>query len=977
MNRKIFSLVWMMALVCAVTARAYVYHETTNKVVSFDYSGFSYTYIDADGVEKTAMLTDEARGTEQICALLKEVYVNPEIPGIHYGYDFDGTQSRKMDYDFYGHLYTGSGFSWQRNSPRETFPNPNQDGMTMLLVSINDTWKSTMVNNNTTPEEHIRLSFSSARLMTAFTRVHDPENPGYLYQINDVSTNRFFFISKGKPRASHTRPLYRLYEQISPVKGDNGHVTDNFIDEMRAGHSFLCYHDCSEMTTIGKTNAPHWFSISNSGENYNLSNLTIFIPDRRFEPQHDPNGVVADNVKQIEVNGKRYFVDYGNSNDTNVDNIITEVMPKVLVYTVDLQATATPSEQDGYYDVHLTWDTNFTLENLDTQVPQQFYVYIIDGNNRVLLSTIVDQPTEDREHTYQVEQTNDTQTFSYIVSAHPINFDNDGNMLLDEDGKPLVTVSAESPVRTVIIPGRHSAFFTQAQEYRSRFEAKNINQQYNVYKNTMTIRPNSSDDYLSIKNNGEAYQVIRTDADGNRALVASVLFTPVDGTQEYEYTVTYNASTQVTNPVFDDETPVTSGRLTGFNNSTVVVIDRFLASTKDNDHSDRYIYSFEQLNEDGEMENFSNSFTVPVFKTTNEVGGQEHTFDEVWADTDHSAKAFPTNSITFDALSDPSANLIEYSILRTDYQYKKQTKIAKAEHSNNFDRYSLYSISEDGIINDFLGTVSITDDAPSITLPDNNNKDYNQRMLYAPVITTLYAGDINKKNTYGCDFKTMYYPQLTLTVNNIKKTVPFGKDGITVMGYYAKMFLTPSIPLSNMYAYYYRVWRVMEGETVLVAETLLNNEEDFSEPGPEPGTFYWATRYAPLRETFPEEAPWVEDIYLDLPFNGNKYVTYIARLYATTVNPDDVPEIDRMNIKSQNQTEDPKEYFIAEATKRVIYNKDVVTAIDDVDVDDDAQVAAITYYNVLGVPSSRPYAGINIVEMRFTDGKIKTVKVIK
>ena len=970
MERKVISLVWLMALVCAVTIRANVYHETTNKVVSFDYSGFSYTYTDADGVEKTAMLTDEARGAEQIAALLKEVYVNPAIPGIHYGYDYNGMQSRKVDYDFYGHL--GAGYSWQKNSPLEFFPNPEQDGMTLLLVSINDTWKYNMVNNSTSPLEHIRLCYSSARLMTAFTRVNDSENPGYIYQINDVSTNRFFFISKGKPRASYTRPLYRLYEQISPVKGDNGHTTDDFIDEMRAGHSYLCYHDCSEMSTIGKTNAPHWFSISNSGENYTLSNLTIFIPDRRFEPQHDPDGVVPDNVKEITYQGKRYFVDYGNSNDPNPDNIVTEVMPKVLVYTVDLQATATPSEQDGYYDVNLTWDTNFSHDNLDVDVPQHFYVYIIDSNNRVLLSSIVEQPTQERHHTYQVEQTNDMQTFSYIVSAHPINYDNNGQILLDEDGKPLVTVSAESPVRTVTIPGRHSAFFTQAQEYRSRFEVKNINQQYNVYKNTMSIHPNSADDYLSIKNNQSAYEVVRTDDEGNRAVVAQVQFTSVPGTQEYEYTVQYNASTQVTNPVFDEEEPVTSGRLTGFNNSTVIVIDRFLASTKNNDHSDKYIYSFEQLNDEGEMENFSNSFTVPVFKTASEVGGHEHSLAEVWADTDHSAKAIPTNDITFDAIKDPSANLMEYSVFRTDYQYKKLTKIAKAEHSNNFDRYSLYSISEDGMINDFLGTVSITDDAPHITLPDNNNIAYNQRSLYVPVITALYGGDVNKKNTYGCDFKTMYYPQLELDVYYLEKTNPFWVNGMPMMGYNAAMRLTPKIPLSDMNAYYYRVWRVIDGETVLLAETLLNNQEDISGSVSDAG---WATWYASLKETFPMEDPWVNDIFVDLPLNGSKYVTYIARLYATTVDRDDVPEMGEMTTMSQNQVNERKEYFIAEATKRVIYNKDVITAIDD--VDDDAEVASVTYYNVLGVPSNRPYAGVNIVETRFTNGKVKTAKVIK
>ena len=973
MKAKAVLLISLLALMCSFGARAYVYHNQTTKVTHFDYSGFTYTYTDANGVEQTARLTDEATSTEQIVALLKEVYVNRNIPGIHYGYDFNGMQSRKIDYNFCGHQGASAtaGFPWQRPAAGEVFPNPDQDGMTMLLVTISDNWKVSYAS--TDPIEYISRCYTSARLMTNFTRVNDSNNPGYIMQVNDVNTNRFFFISKGKPRSSYTRPLYRLYEQISPVKGDDGQITNDFITEMRAGNPYLVYHDCSEMGTIGGAGTPHWFTISNNGENFNLSNLTIFIPDRRFEPQHDPEGVVKDNISGITYNGKRYFVDYGDSNDPDESKWHKDIMPKVLMYIVNLEAKATPSETDGYYDINLNWDTNFTFENLNVDVPQHFYVYILDGNNRVKLATVVDQPTTAREHTYSVEQTIDPQTFSYIVTAHPINYDNNGNMLLDDEGNPLITVSAESQVRTVTIPGRHSAFFIQAQEYRSRYEATGVNSQYNVYKNKMSIHPSSYDDYLSIKNDEHAYEVVRTDADGNRSVVAQVQFTFEPDTQVYNYTVTYNADSQVTDPVFDDEEPVTSGQLTGFDNSTVIVIDRFLASTKNNDHSDHYVYTFEQLSDDDEAELCSNSFTVPVFKTTNAVGGEEHTHEEVVADTDHSAKAIPSNTITFSALTDPTANLTEYDIFRADYQLKKLTKIGKAERTNNFDRYSLYSAGENGMINDFLGTVSVSDDNPNITLLDYNNKDYNQQSLYVPVITALYNGDASKPNTYGCDFKTMYYPQLELKITNQVKSDPFNGPTGMLMGYLTEMQLTPKIPNQNdMTAYYYRVWRVMEGDTQLDGESLLNDAEDLSAE-------YWATCYYPIKETFPQGNPLVNDIFVDYPFYGSKkYVTYIARLYATTLSPDEAPEMGTttQSLPRRSPSASGKDYFIAEAKKRVFFDESIITAIDDVNVDD-AEVADVTYYNVLGMPSKRPYTGMNIVETRYTNGMVKTAKVIR
>ena len=52
----------------------------------------------------------------------------------------------------------------------------------------------------------------------------------------------------------------------------------------------------------------------------------------------------------------------------------------------------------------------------------------------------------------------------------------------------------------------------------------------------------------------------------------------------------------------------------------------------------------------------------------------------------------------------------------------------------------------------------------------------------------------------------------------------------------------------------------------------------------------------------------------------------------------------------------------------------IVTAISGIVTD--RQVASVTYYNLLGVPSSRPVPGINIQVTRYTDGIQTTTKMI-
>ena len=948
----------IVTCIAALNANAYVYHEQTSKVTHFDYSNYQFTY-EEDGVTKTAKLTDEATTPEHMAALVKAIYTDPTIPGIHYAYDFNGTQSRKIDYNAYAREKVNPDndlvVPWDVEDQSAVIPNPNESGMTLLMVNISEDWYRSYFNRyNGKPKEMLRDAVTSIKLMTHFTRVNDPENPGYLYSF-DGTTNRFFVISKGKPRITDDKngPFYRLFEQISPVRGDYGHTTDDFINEIKAGHPYPCYHDCTNVLGFNGAGYDHWFTISNTGEAYTLKNLSIFIPDRRLE--YEAQG--KDKVSDYDFNHQIF------KNYENADSNLT-IMPKVLLYTADLHAEAVPSDQTGYYQVKLNWSTSFTKDNLGVEVPQQFYVYIVENGNRIRLAS-VEQPTTAREHSYLVQQTTDPQTISYLVTAHPINYYENGDLILDKQGNPYITISAESPVRTVTIPG-HSPFFTQISEYRSRYDVLNSSKQYNVYKNVVSIRPTSVEDYASIKNNTEKYEVIRTDDKGKQATVATVQFTPIEGTSKYNYKVVYNNKSQDLSLTFDSQEPNTEGVFNSFEDATVLIIDRFTASTVTNNQSSQYAYTFEQLEGDT-YNNYSNRFVVPVYKTTNNVGGYGISHDEFLADIDHSAKATPNNTITFSAINDPAANLVEYEIRRLkSNNFKNYDKIGKAENFNNSGQYFVYALNESNNLNELVEQSFIGTEGGHLTALDINQSSTNQRSNYVPVISTRFHGDINKPNTYGCEIKAMSYPQVNIEVPSLVKTAPMGSASDPVMGYMAVIKITPVMPADIEHVYYYRLWRVMDEYTRIDEETLLNDETTIIDDA-------WQANYEEIQTFYPGSEPvYVVDTYLDKALNGNnKKVYYIARLYATNINPNNGNGHGNMAPAATSG----KEYFIAEDRIPVTYNESVITAIND--VLENAQVVNVTYYNLMGVASDEPFSGVNVVVTRYSNGNATVEKIIK
>lgn len=132
---------------------------------AFDYSKFTYTWKDADGVEHTNNVTEKATNPNQMIALRNYVMSNPEIPG---NLNVDGVEGGEVNYTYA----------------------PNQDGFTCFLVELKDG-----TGLGTVSDDNFKKSVKSMQLLT---NVAECEN-AYIVSFTG-KYDRFYFAAKGKAR---------------------------------------------------------------------------------------------------------------------------------------------------------------------------------------------------------------------------------------------------------------------------------------------------------------------------------------------------------------------------------------------------------------------------------------------------------------------------------------------------------------------------------------------------------------------------------------------------------------------------------------------------------------------------------------------------------------------------------------------------------------------------------------------------------
>ena len=113
----------------------------------------------------------------------------------------------------------------------------------------------------------------------------------------------------------------------------------------------------------------------------------------------------------------------------------------------------------------------------------------------------------------------------------------------------------------------------------------------------------------------------------------------------------------------------------------------------------------------------------------------------------------------------------------------------------------------------------------------------------------------------------------------------------------------------------------------------------------------------------------------DVVTNGDMDLNFIVRVSFTKKADEPASGAPRRALSPDNLSADGK-YYVAEIEKTVTVSKNqIVTAVNSVNVN--REVKSVTYFNSLGMQSSQPFSGVNVVVTRYTDGTTTTTKIVK
>ena len=797
-----------------------------------------------------------------------------------------------------------------------------------------------------------------------------------------------------------------MFEQFSPTVATGGSSLNDIYKLLVVNmESFGVVHDCIDVLSAESTG--HEFNMygkeSTSDDCQDVRDMMFFVPDYRMLTHTGTNASSATDDR--DPNKAQRYVYYN-----------PEHAPKIGLFVIHLdeitEEKAVKVEGEDAYDVTLTWNSNlldflagedgvYTLYRVTNNNGVETYTPVTDGSGNPV--TITASTQEGLTYTDRVAQlANEGQTITYAVRGR--------------DAGEFLSLQMSNK-ESVYIPGidvSEDLNLKLKADYYSRFDPQ---EEKNNYSNLVTMGTVVSNITVDELQHG-TLTFTRSYNDGNGTHTVPIAVGTVTDIDNGSGTMTiamqnqdffkfgYNsngaASAESPNPSFTC-TFTAGGNGIHFAGDGVKFYDNFSAEVEGNNHPGKYTYQVNFVYGD----KYANSNTMDIYVHKTQLvmdpnGTRGVTAEQINSDDEKNNRSLPANAP------------IEFGI---DVKYSSKSEILRYDAyrwSSDADRYIIeptsdpaneHDVAPNGIagnqgtyyttaMNAVAGSnVEVAEGETSQAIfsdsyPVENVGSY----VYAPVVEVFApSADRSDYNTYGAPLQPAGTGNVEVSVKTPQESEITADNYPLMSEYYWEEANGDKYAYYNIYVqvdqssipagygiYKVRAWRKVD-------PSLLG--EEFSK-------YYY--RMGVNGEYLYEELDNVElsdgDILGTGMVNGVMKCTFGARKLRTSedesgvideIKADFVVRVYFTAVESSpagapmlKAGADAKYYVLEGTTSKTFDWKDgVVTGVARLTTS--GEVQSVTYYNVAGAGSSRPWQGLNIVVTRYSDGSTSTSKIVR
>jgi len=787
-----------------------------------------------------------------------------------------------------------------------------------------------------------------------------------------------------------------MFEQFSPTVASGGTSRNDIYRDLINMESFNVVHDCIDV--LSAENTGHEFNMygkeSLSDDCQDVRDLMFFVPDYRMLT-HEGD----DDVSKRDPYKAQKYIYY------NPDHA-----PKMGLYVIRLneipEEDVVKVEGENAYDVTLNWNSNlldflpgengvYTIYRVTNVDGVETYTPVTDSNGDPV--TITANTQAGLTYTDRVAQLpNEGQTITYAVRG--------------QDSGEFLSLQMSNK-ESVYIPGidvSEDLNLKLKADYYSRFDPQ---EECNNYSNLVTMGTVVSNVTAAELQQGTlTFTRSYTDAAGAHTdpIAVGTVNTMADGSGtmtvtmqnqdffKYGYNNNGTATATAPNPTFTADFTYNDNGVT-FTGDGIKFYDNFSASVACNTHPSKYTYQVNFVFGD----KYANSNTMDIY-----VHKTQLVMDPEGTRTVSQSEINDSEEIQHHSL--PANGPIEFGI---DVKYSSKSEILRYDAyrwTSAADRYIIEPTSDPATEQDVApngiagnqGTyyttamnavagenVTVTEGQTAQAMftdpyPVTNIGTY----LYAPVVETFAPSEGRSDyNTYGAPLQQAATGNIAVSVKAPNDDYPFMSEytweeanGDQYAYYNIFLQIDQSTIPAGYNIYKVRAWRK-------VAPSLLGEEmSNYNYRMGIDGEFM----YEELENVEIEQG----DILGDTKTNGIYPCTFGARKLRTSETETGV--IDNLTAEfvvrvyftpSASATagapmlkgEGDANYYVMEATtdRTFSWQEGIVTGVAR--LTGSGVVESVTYYNVAGAASSRPWQGVNVMVTRYSDGTSTTVKVVK